>query len=271
MGLAGAAVGASRRRPPRRTRNAPRAAPRVVMVTTARILRSTAQCGILPGTIAARTELDLAFRVGGKLLDPQLYRSATARQPPATSSPRSTRPTCRLQLEAAEAEHAAAGIALDKAEINLVRVGCAQNSRDGRAARPPTWRRSRSKRRGRGWCRRSATRSPRATCCLRDAARRRRRGGDRARWPRRVRCSRLVSRSRGSPAPATARRWWRSPRRCWLELGRGARSGRRAVVLSCAGSFRRGCASCRPWRTAPRAPSRRAMRWTRRKPAPRSE
>jgi RND family efflux transporter MFP subunit len=94
-------------------------AQRTVMVTTARLVPDRSERH-LPGTIAARTEADLAFRVGGKVLarrvsvgDPVKAGDVVARLDDTD---------LRLQLEAAEAEQTAARIALEKAEINLDRV-----------------------------------------------------------------------------------------------------------------------------------------------------
>jgi RND family efflux transporter MFP subunit len=98
---------------------APAQAPRVVMVSTARFAPERAMRQ-LPGTIEARTEADLAFRVGGKLLTRAVEVGAAVRAGDVVA--RLDETDLRLQLEAAEAEHAAAGIALEKAEINLARV-----------------------------------------------------------------------------------------------------------------------------------------------------
>jgi RND family efflux transporter MFP subunit len=94
-------------------------AARVVMVTTARLEPERA-VRHLPGFVAARTEADLAFRVGGKLLS----RGVSVGDRVAAGDVVATldETDLRLQLEAAEAERAAARIALDKAEINLARV-----------------------------------------------------------------------------------------------------------------------------------------------------
>jgi RND family efflux transporter MFP subunit len=94
--------------------------PRVVMVTTARLAPNGA-VRQLPGTIAPRTEADLAFRVGGKVL----ARTVSAGDPVRAGDVVATLDDTdlRLQYEAADAERAAARIALEKAEINLARVG----------------------------------------------------------------------------------------------------------------------------------------------------
>jgi RND family efflux transporter MFP subunit len=93
--------------------------PRAVVVTTARLQPSRAERH-LPGTIAARTEADLAFRVGGKVLERPVSVGDLVRNGDVVGTLDDT--DLRLQLEAAEAEQAAARIALEKAEINLDRV-----------------------------------------------------------------------------------------------------------------------------------------------------
>ena len=93
--------------------------PQVVMVATVR-LDSAAPAHRLAGTIHARTETDLGFRVGGKLLarPAEVGARVTAGEVVATLDDTDL----RLQLEAAEAARAAAQIALEKAEIDLGRV-----------------------------------------------------------------------------------------------------------------------------------------------------
>jgi RND family efflux transporter MFP subunit len=95
------------------------AAPRVVMVTTVRF-EPGRRVQHLPGWIAARTETDLAFRVGGKLLARSVSVGDEVRAGDVVATLDET--DLRLQLEAAEAERTAARIALEKAEINLRRV-----------------------------------------------------------------------------------------------------------------------------------------------------
>ncbi len=95
------------------------AAPQVVMVATAR-LDSAAPAHRLAGTIRARTETDLGFRVGGKLLARPAEVGARVRAGEVVATLDDT--DLRLQLEAAEAARAAARIALEKGEIDLGRV-----------------------------------------------------------------------------------------------------------------------------------------------------
>ena len=94
-------------------------APQVVMVATAR-LESAAPAHRLAGTIRARTETDLGFRVGGKLLTRPAEVGAEVAAGDVVATLDDT--DLRLQLEAAEAARAAARIALDKGEIDLARV-----------------------------------------------------------------------------------------------------------------------------------------------------
>lgn len=96
----------------------PTAAP-VVMVATAR-LDSAAPAHRLAGTIRARTEADLGFRVGGKLLARPAEVGARVAAGDVVATLDDT--DLRLQLEAAEAARSAARIALEKAEIDLNRV-----------------------------------------------------------------------------------------------------------------------------------------------------
>ena len=94
-------------------------APQVVMVTTAR-LDSAAPAHRLAGTIRARTETDLGFRVGGKLLARPAEVGAEVEAGDVVATLDDT--DLRLQLEAAEAARSAARIALEKGEIDLNRV-----------------------------------------------------------------------------------------------------------------------------------------------------
>jgi RND family efflux transporter MFP subunit len=124
-GLGGAAALVLTPELPRRSeaREAPAGAAatpaRVVMVTTARFgaERTVRQ---LPGIIAARSESELAFRVGGKVLDRPVSAGDRVRAGDVVATLDAG--DLRLQLEAAEVERSAARIALDKAEINLARV-----------------------------------------------------------------------------------------------------------------------------------------------------
>ena len=93
--------------------------PQVVMATTAR-LESAAPAHRLAGTIRARTETDLGFRVGGKLLDRPAEVGAKVRAGDVVATLDDT--DLRLQLEAAEAARSAARIALEKGRIDLDRV-----------------------------------------------------------------------------------------------------------------------------------------------------
>jgi membrane fusion protein, multidrug efflux system len=93
--------------------------PRTVLVTTARLDPGRAERR-LPGIVDARTEADLAFRVGGKVLARQVSVGDAVKAGDVVATLDDT--DLRLQLEAAEAERAAARIALEKAEINLDRV-----------------------------------------------------------------------------------------------------------------------------------------------------
>ena len=94
-------------------------APRTVVVTAARPLPDRA-VRHLPGTIAARVEADLGFRVGGKLSARRVSVGDTVKAGDVVATLDET--DLQLQLEAAEAEQAAARIALEKAEISLGRV-----------------------------------------------------------------------------------------------------------------------------------------------------
>ena len=93
--------------------------PLVVMVTTAR-LDTAAPVHRLAGTIRARTETDLGFRLGGKLL----ARPAEVGDRVAAGDVVATLDDTdlRLQLEAAEAARSSAKIALEKGEVDLTRV-----------------------------------------------------------------------------------------------------------------------------------------------------
>lgn len=94
-------------------------APQVVMVTTAR-MESTAPAYRLAGTIRARTETDLGFRLGGKLLARPAEVGAEVKAGDVVATLDDT--DLRLQLEAGEAARSAARIALEKGEIDLNRV-----------------------------------------------------------------------------------------------------------------------------------------------------
>ncbi len=94
-------------------------APQVVMVTTAR-LDSAAPVHRLAGTIRARTETDLGFRIGGKLLARPAEVGAEVEAGDVVATLDDT--DLRLQLEAAEAARSAARIALEKGEVDLDRV-----------------------------------------------------------------------------------------------------------------------------------------------------
>ena len=94
-------------------------APRTVVVTAARPLPDRA-VRHLPGTIAARVEADLGFRVGGKVSARRVSVGDTVKAGDVVATLDET--DLQLQLEAAEAEQAAARIALEKAEISLGRV-----------------------------------------------------------------------------------------------------------------------------------------------------
>jgi len=93
--------------------------PRVVMVAPARFSDAD-MVRRLPGTIAARTEADLAFRVAGKVLDRRVEVGDTVRAGDVVATLDPT--DLALQLESAEAERTAARIGLEKAEINLARL-----------------------------------------------------------------------------------------------------------------------------------------------------
>jgi membrane fusion protein, multidrug efflux system len=93
--------------------------PQVVMVTTAR-LESAGPAHRLAGTIRARTETDLGFRVGGKLLARPAEVGAEVKAGEVLATLDDT--DLRLQLEAAEAARSAARIALEKGEVDLKRV-----------------------------------------------------------------------------------------------------------------------------------------------------
>jgi membrane fusion protein, multidrug efflux system len=94
-------------------------APQVVMVTTAR-LDSAAPAHRLAGTIRARTEADLGFRIGGKLLARPAEVGAKVEAGDVVATLDDT--DLKLQLEAAEAARSAARIALEKGEVDLNRV-----------------------------------------------------------------------------------------------------------------------------------------------------
>jgi RND family efflux transporter MFP subunit len=93
--------------------------PSVVMVTRARV---TDQVGThrLAGTVRARTETDLGFRIGGKLLTRPVEVGATVAAGEVVATLDDT--DLKLQIEAARAALAAAEIALEKGEIDLARV-----------------------------------------------------------------------------------------------------------------------------------------------------
>ncbi len=89
------------------------------MVATARLERA-APAHRLAGTIRARTETDLGFRVGGKLLTRPAEVGALVQAGDVVATLDDT--DLGLQLEAAEAARSAARIALEKGEIDLNRV-----------------------------------------------------------------------------------------------------------------------------------------------------
>jgi RND family efflux transporter MFP subunit len=97
----------------------PPPSPTVVMVTTAR-RDEAAPVHRFAGTVRARTETDLGFRVGGKLLARPAEVGAVVEAGDVIATLDDT--DLRLQLEAAEAARAAARIALEKGEIDLRRV-----------------------------------------------------------------------------------------------------------------------------------------------------
>jgi RND family efflux transporter MFP subunit len=103
----------------------PAAAPRVVMVRTARF-GAEAPEHRLPGIVAARTEADLGFRVGGKVVERGASVGDRVRAGDVVA--RLDETDLRLELEAAEAARTAARIALDKAEANFARVTSLQSS-----------------------------------------------------------------------------------------------------------------------------------------------
>jgi RND family efflux transporter MFP subunit len=95
------------------------AQPQVVMVTTARA-HDAVPAHRLVGTVHARSETDLGFRVGGKLLTRPAEVGVSVKAGDVVATLDDT--DLRLQLEAAEAARAAARIALEKGEIDLDRV-----------------------------------------------------------------------------------------------------------------------------------------------------
>lgn len=95
------------------------APPQVVMVTTVRP-EEAASARRLAGTVRARSETDLGFRVGGKLRARPAEVGATVKAGDTIAFLDDT--DLRLQLEAAEASRTAARIALEKGEIDLDRV-----------------------------------------------------------------------------------------------------------------------------------------------------
>lgn len=100
-------------------------APRVVMVAPVRFAPQAGERR-LPGVIAARTEADLGFRVGGKLVERTVSAGDRVRAGDVVA--RLDETDLRLELEAGEAARAAARIALDKAEANLDRVSTLQTN-----------------------------------------------------------------------------------------------------------------------------------------------
>jgi len=94
-------------------------ATQVVMVATAR-LDGAAPAHRLAGTVRARTETDLGFRVGGKLLARPAEVGSQVKAGDVVATLDDT--DLRLQLEAAEAARSAARIALEKGQIDLDRV-----------------------------------------------------------------------------------------------------------------------------------------------------
>lgn len=95
------------------------APPQVVMVTTVRP-EGAASARRLVGTIRARSETDLGFRVGGKLRTRPAEVGAVVRAGDVIAILDDT--DLRLQLEAAEAARTAARIALEKGEVDLDRL-----------------------------------------------------------------------------------------------------------------------------------------------------
>ncbi|HET9068696.1 MAG TPA: efflux RND transporter periplasmic adaptor subunit [Amaricoccus sp.] len=98
---------------------APSPEPQVVMVSTVRP-EAAAPVRRLAGTVRARTETDLGFRVGGKLLARPAEVGASVKAGEVVA--RLDETDLSLELEAAEAARAAARIALEKGEVDLARV-----------------------------------------------------------------------------------------------------------------------------------------------------
>jgi RND family efflux transporter MFP subunit len=107
-----------------RTPIASEAVPRVVMVKLARVGAKKPEHR-LPGIVAARTEADVGFRVGGKVVARTVAVGDRVRAGDVVA--RLDDADLRLELEAAEAARAAARIALDIAETNFDRVASLQS------------------------------------------------------------------------------------------------------------------------------------------------
>jgi RND family efflux transporter MFP subunit len=107
-----------------RTPIASEAVPRVVMVKLARLDAETPEHR-LPGIVAARTEADVGFRVGGKVVSRTVTVGDQVRAGDVVA--RLDEADLRLQVEAAEAARTAARIALDMAETNFDRVASLQS------------------------------------------------------------------------------------------------------------------------------------------------
>ena len=163
----------------------------------------------------------------------------------------------RLQLEAAEAARSAARIALEKGEIDLDRVTTLEQK--GWASDQATDARTVDveELRARLLQAERSVELARERALLCDAARRRRRRGDRDLCRGRAGAGARPAGGADRPRAATARRWCRCPRR-WS--ARSARRGAEVELWSEPGPAlsRWSCASCRRWPTPPPAPTRRA-------------
>ena len=201
-------------------------APQVVMVATAR-LDSAAPAHRLAGTIRARTETDLGFRVGGKLLARPAEVGAKVAAGDVVATLDDT--DLRLQLEAAEAARSAARIALEKGEIDLNRVTTLEKK--GWASDQATDARTVDVEalRARLLQAERSVELARERALLCDAARRRGRGGDRDLCRGGAGAGARAAGGADRPAPATARRWCRCRRRWWARSRGGRRRGRALV------------------------------------------